>query len=124
MNAICIRYRATRAPTINCQNAFLHRYWSHPGYWPRANSPAGERALLRWFGSQLTCDHPQAQNPENKVFGTARSIERSAHLTKLAQEAPAKNVHVLQADIVDAQSLKVRLSCACGLSSMLIVELR
>lgn len=75
--------------------------------------------------SQLTCNHSlQAQNPENKVFGTARNIERSVHLTKLVQEAPAKNVHVLQADIVDAQSLKVRLSCACSSSSILTVELR
>ncbi|KZT66195.1 NAD(P)-binding protein [Daedalea quercina L-15889] len=47
-----------------------------------------------------------AADPENTVFATARNVERSVHLIKVAQEALAKNVVTLQADVVDHRSLK------------------
>ncbi|KAH9837557.1 uncharacterized protein C8Q71DRAFT_753147 [Rhodofomes roseus] len=48
-----------------------------------------------------------AANPDNTVFATARNVEKSLHLAKVIQEAPAKNVVALQADVVDHRSLKV-----------------
>jgi len=47
-----------------------------------------------------------AANLHNTVFATARNTEKSVHLAKVAKEAPAKNVVVLRADVVDHRSLK------------------
>ncbi|KAI0714477.1 hypothetical protein C8Q72DRAFT_195121 [Fomitopsis betulina] len=47
-----------------------------------------------------------AANPDNRVFATARNVEKSVHLVRVAQEASANNVVLLQADVVDHQSLK------------------
>ncbi|KAH9922395.1 uncharacterized protein B0H18DRAFT_879399 [Fomitopsis serialis] len=46
-----------------------------------------------------------AANPENTVFATARNVEKSVHLAKVAEEAPTKNVVILKADVVDHRSL-------------------
>ena len=41
------------------------------------------------------------------MFATARDVENSPHLVKVAEEAPHKNIVTLQADVADHRSLKV-----------------
>ncbi|KAH9837555.1 uncharacterized protein C8Q71DRAFT_548783 [Rhodofomes roseus] len=47
-----------------------------------------------------------AANPNNTVYVTARNVEKSVHLVKVVQDAPAQNVVPLQVDVVDHRSLK------------------
>ena len=60
----------------------------------------------------------QSANTENVVFGVVRNPAGASELKKL--EAERENVHVLQADVTDYDSLKVRiyrqrLKFFCGL---------
>ena len=54
------------------------------------------------------------------MFATARNVEQSVHLLKVAQEAPGKNIMLLQADVVDHHSLEVPTTateCGCSAST-------
>lgn len=48
-----------------------------------------------------------SNNSENIVFVTVRNIATSVHLSSFVSQSGRKNVHVLQADVIDHHALKV-----------------
>lgn len=78
----------------------------------------GSRGIGLELVRQLVCtqqaDHiphglrgTQSDNSENIVFVTVRNIATSVHLSSFVSQSGRKNVHVLQADVVDHHALKV-----------------
>ena len=53
----------------------------------------------------------QAQDEKNTVFVTVRNKQRSTFLRDLVDKLPHRNVHILEADVVDAAALKARPGC-------------
>ncbi|CCL98832.1 uncharacterized protein FIBRA_00837 [Fibroporia radiculosa] len=47
-----------------------------------------------------------AANPDNVVFVTARNKAKSTYLSALIAESSNRNVHVVEADVVDARAMK------------------
>jgi len=60
----------------------------------------GSRGIGLEFVRQL------ALNGENTIFVTVRNKDKSTHLHATVIQLPHKNVHILQADVVDKQAIK------------------
>ncbi|CCL98833.1 uncharacterized protein FIBRA_00838 [Fibroporia radiculosa] len=70
----------------------------------------GSRGIGLEFVRQL------ATSAENIVFVTVRDKTKSTHLSELISELPYRNVHVLQADVVDPHAMKAAAAEAAKIS--------